>query len=238
MSESTALYPHRQSNHQQAGKPALSQTRQGLLFFGYLLTGGVIGTLVAVTGTGWLDAWLPNGSGGWFIAAALLSLWPQVLLHEIGHLLAGRLIGMRLMVAGVGPWRLQKRGSRWRVFRVAGIKGLGGFAAMAPLGDKPLNLAATVLYGLGGIGINLLTAILCLGWIVWLAPGPLVHGLLAGVAFIALLYAVLNVLPINMAGWQSDGKLVLGLLRGDADARAYVDLQRYSGMSMAGIRPR
>lgn len=236
MSNIGELYPRRESDRAKAAKPKRGRLQQIAAFIGYMLAGALAGYFMASEGL--IDWLLPDGSGGWFIIGALLSLWPNIVLHEIGHVLAGWLAGMRLVVAGVGPWRLQKRGGRWRVFRVGGIAGLGGFAAMAPVGDKPLALPATIFYGLGGIAINLLTASLCVGWILWQAPEPLLHGLLVGVAGIALLYAVANLLPISMAGWQSDGKLVLGLLRGDADARAYVDLQRYSGLSMAGVRPR
>ncbi|RMH93812.1 hypothetical protein EBB59_03975 [Lysobacter pythonis] len=231
-----ALYP----------RPAVGAARPSQSFrkvAGCLLLSGVLGAALGIGLTLLrhyfrLPRLLPLGGGAGFFAGFLLSLWPQVLLHEASHALAGKLVGMRLYVAGVGPWRLQCLAGRWRVFRIGGIRGLGGFAAMASSGRHPLSNVRMLAFTLGGIAGNLLAAAACLALIVWLTPPPLAHGLLGGAAAAGLLLALANAFPFVAQGWYSDGKQALGLLCGDPSTLGYLELQRYGALMLAGVRPR
>lgn len=199
---------------------------------------GMLGALLLIPLARQLPPFHAEGGGGYFVAGLVLSAWPHILLHEAGHAIAGKLAGMRLYAAGLGPWRLQQLDGRWRLQRARGVRGLGGFAAMAPSTDGESGRGMMLVFMLGGIAANALIAALCLAWIVLAPPGPLLHGLLGGTAVVGLFFAVLNLLPIESHGWQSDGKQALGMLRGDANALRQLALQRYSALMLAGVRPR
>lgn len=70
------------------------------------------------------------------LGAFLLLLGPLIVLHELGHYLAGRLFGVRALTFSVGIgkelWhRVDKRGTRWRIAAIP----LGGFVQFAGDGD-------------------------------------------------------------------------------------------------------
>ncbi len=217
---------------------------------------GMLGALIAVLESrDLLPSPYPRGGGMLFLLGLVLSFWPHVLLHEAGHALAGRLAGMRLLVAMIGPWRLQKEAGRWRVSRAATIAGLGGFAGMFPPPGREISRPGMAFFMLGGILANLATAAVLLvavralaspaalgllqgdTWVsLFLAVAKL--GLLQGAAWMALFLAVINLLPLTVQGWQSDGRQLWGLVRDEANTQRYLQLQRLSGLGMAGVRPR
>jgi tetratricopeptide (TPR) repeat protein len=72
---------------------------------------GMFGTLVLAAA---LIAWRPDVTAGWVALYAglfALCMLPMVILHEAGHALAARLLGMRLLavVLGMGPVRWRRR---------------------------------------------------------------------------------------------------------------------------------
>ncbi|MFM5955091.1 MAG: RIP metalloprotease RseP [Novosphingobium sp.] len=75
------------------------------------------------------------------LAAFLLLLGPLVVLHELGHYLAGRMFGVRAEAFSIGIgkelWhRIDKRGTRWRVAAIP-LGGYVQFAGDADASSKP-----------------------------------------------------------------------------------------------------
>ncbi len=215
------------------------QRRGGLVAFvlGGSVVGGIVGALAA---RGGLDVrgFAPGLVVG-FGLGLVLGLWPNIVLHELGHALAGWLRGFRLLVFGVGPLRLERtHGGRLRWRWAGGVRGIGGFAAMLPPAGRGGRRADMVVFGLGGPGFNLVTAagLYWLGTVPGLPGG--VQGACFGLACGALLLGLVNLLPFHTQGWRSDGLGVLDLLRGTPDAMLQLQVNALSALSLAGVRPR
>lgn len=203
-----------------------------------LLGWGMLGALIAVLESrDLLPLPYPSGGGLFFLLGVVFSLWPHMLLHEAGHALAGRLAGLRLLVAAVGSWRLQKQADRWHLTRGQAIAGLAGFAGMFPPPERDIPRPGLALFMLGGILANFATATVLLLAARHALPTALTSALL-GAAWTALFLALVNLMPLTVQGWQSDGRQLWGLLRDEADTQRYLQLQRLSGLGMAGVRPR
>ena len=174
-----------------------------------------------------------------FIAGLLLGLWPNVVLHEAGHLLAGMMAGMRPIALGIGPFRYERTLAGWRGYRGSALQGIAGFAALLPHGTTGGTRGAQAMMLAGGPMANLLTAAVCLVAASLLDGSPRIEGLLMGVGGGALVLGAANLFPFTVAaGWRSDGRNLLDLARRAPDADLYLALQRVVGLSLAGQRPR
>src|SRR5690606_18608805 len=168
-----------------------------------------------------------------------IAMWPNLVLHEAGHAMAGAARGMDLVAFGVGPLRLE-RGSqgRWRVRHGGGVRGMGGFAAMFPrAGHDPGRLDQALVLA-GGPLANLATAALGLWLGAQLAAVPWASQVATGFGLSALVLGVVNLLPISSDGWRSEGMGLLDLLRDHPDAALQQQVNQMAALSMAGVRPR
>jgi len=82
-------------------RPAQSKSRQAV----QALAGAVIGGGLALALGPFL---LPHP------IVVLLSWIPAVIVHELGHILCGRIAGYRLLVVWLGPMQFTRSGARWR----------------------------------------------------------------------------------------------------------------------------
>lgn len=171
------------------------------------------------------------------VLGALLALWPQMLVHEAGHVAFGTLVGMRVYLVGIGRLRLERATRGWRGYRGAQALGLGGFALLLPRAAG-FGRAAYCVLGLGGVAGNVATSAACVMALERFAPGQAWSSLLGGAAATGFLMAVVNLVPFRHHGWSTDGMIVLQALRGDAVGRARLAAMRVMGLSYAGTRPR
>ncbi len=228
-SGTAALYP---PPRPAAGASGGGGTARGLL---RLLVGLAAGLVFGMTVAHFGFALSGAGAPFALLAGVLLGLWPNILLHEAGHALAGMARGMRLVAAGIGPLRLERRAQGWEIRRGGAIQGLGGFAALVPVAGRGSRLDMAVML-VGGPGINLVTAALAFplatltdGW-----PAALLQGFGAS----ALLLGLANLLPLQTGGWRSDGRGLLDLVRDPDTAAAMLRMNQLTALSIAGTRPR
>lgn len=201
-----------------------------------LVGGGAGGFVLAMAGTHLLDG-LPGSAVFALLAGMLLSLWPHIVLHEAGHAIAGLSRGMHAIAFGVGPFRVERgHGDRWRWRRGGGVRGIGGFAALLPKGERGLSRRDQIVFLLGGPLANLATALLLLACAAVLP----MHAALAcaGAALTAATLGLWNLVPLHMAGWRSDGRGLLDLLRRTPDAALQLQINQVMALSLAGVRPR
>lgn len=227
--------------HPPAEAPAHAPRGRGrrlLRSAGLALAGAAIGAAGAFTGmhlVGRIDTALPMGV---LLVAAVLSVWPHIVLHEAGHAVAGIARGMRPVAFGIGRWRWDRGRSGWRFRRGGPLAGISGFAALLPEGERGLSRRDQALYLLGGPFANLLTAALALGLLWALEAAPVAAAVLAGVGASAALLGLYNLVPFHSQGWRSDGRNLLDLLRRSPEAALQQQIHRLLALNMAGVRPR
>lgn len=184
--------------------------------------------------------WLRELSAGHGLAVllgAVLSLWPNVILHEAGHALAGVARGLRVMALGVGPVRIERGVGGWHVRWGGGVRGISGFACLVPAGDRPLSKADHIVYLFGGPVANLLTAALGLALFAGMDRGAAAAFVL-GVSLCAAILGVINLFSFESGGWRSDGRNLLDALGNRPGAAHQFRMMQLMQLSQAGVRPR
>jgi hypothetical protein len=172
-----------------------------------LLCYGFLGWTLASQGS---TSWKPpdatgQGSLSWHFAAFLFTLVVATAVHELGHLVASRLVGFRPVLISVSLLALRRGPSGWR-FGIG--RGLGQCLAYAT-DARDLRRRHLVYFG-GGVVAGFAFAAIS-GLVRWtgiVPPGPL-DGLLAYCFWVGL---VLNTLSLVPNGVGSDG-FCLGVMR-------------------------
>ena len=208
----------------------------------YMLAGGALGALGAAFGRSLAASppdwpW-PPVSVPLALLAALLALWPNILLHEAGHAAAGIARGLRPVAFGIGPLRWERGRSRWRFRRGGRIGGIAGFASLLPEGERGLSRLDQMVYLAGGPIANLATAALAFAALPLADGSPGLAGLLLGTGACAAFLGLLNLVPFHSQGWRSDGRGLLDLLRRTPEGALQQRIHHLLALNMAGVRPR
>lgn len=132
-----------------------------------------------------------------------IALYLQIVLHEAGHLLFGRLSGYRFGSFRIGSLMLIKENKKTKIKKLS-IAGTGGQCLMCPPDWNEENFPY-ILYNLGGIIMNLIVAILYI--LIYL---PLRNHMYLGVfllmmAIIGVAYALINGIPMRLGMVDNDG---------------------------------
>lgn len=161
---------------------------------------------------------LPLTIVGIVIGTALLALG----IHELGHVAAGKLVGLQFYMMRVGPfsWVKRAKGIRFSIEKSGQLT--GGFAAMGPTDSRNL-LNRHRLFISGGP----LASLAFLALVIFVIPWPEAHSAkaargneeaLARLAVIllelsahayAVLYAVSSVIPLRYRGFYNDAAQLL-----------------------------
>jgi len=143
--------------------------------------------------------------------AIFLGIVIAVVGHELGHVVAGRLVGYRLYYVYLWPLAWVRRNGRWRLGVDTALQNPLGLAGVLPVGvdDDPRRRQGWMLAG-GPAASLLLSAVSALlvpvttGWLLQLA---LALGSASGVV------ALLSLVPMRFMGFVSDGAKLWGLMR-------------------------
>ncbi|HVO17883.1 MAG TPA: hypothetical protein VMU15_01420 [Anaeromyxobacter sp.] len=173
------------------------------------------------------------------LCAALAPL--VVLVHELGHALAGALVGFRFQLVQVGPVALLRGPEglrlRWHQ-RVPGQ--VLGQQSSAPEDDRALP-ARLAVHGAGGPALNLLTAVLAWGAVAAAGQpsgpaGAAALGILEGLGALSV-FGLVDLFPMRLRGQLSDGARIVHALRA-ARSPAGIALLRASMRQARALRPR
>lgn len=133
-----------------------------------------------------------------FISLILVG-YSQIILHEAGHLLFGRLTGYKFISFRIGKLTLIKEKGKYKIKRFK-VPGTLGQCLLLPPDVSPQQVPF-VLYNLGGVFINLFSAILAtVLLIVFDTIHPGLKLVLLLTAFIGLILALLNGIPMKVGG--------------------------------------
>ena len=209
----------------------------------------IIALLTVVGGYYWgHDAWMRWGgsqhlqfvTGYLFWPLMLSALLTDVLIHECGHAIVGRALGMRLRAFIVGPFQWRFDSGRW-MFRFLPSKMLsgGGAAALVPTNPKQSRWDEISMIAAGPF------ASLCTGMAMFAATF-LVQGtgceryweFFSLVSIFGFLSFVVNLIPVRPGTFYSDGAQIYQLLSGGAWADYHRVVSLVSASSVTPIRPR
>lgn len=148
----------------------------------------------------------PLGTVVWLAAIVVLmavACLVQIVVHEAGHLVLGLATGYRFRSFRVGGFMLVEQDGRLRLKRLS-IQGTGGQCLMGPP-DLVDGRIPYRLYNLGGALANALVALVAAA-LAFALPQGLAAIFFAFLAFIGLLFALTNGLPLTVGGVNNDGK--------------------------------
>ncbi len=181
------------------------------------------------------------------LGTCLSSLLLVLLVHELGHLTGGLLVGFRAFLLIVGPIRLERASRGWRVALNTNMALFGGLAGSAPTDGRHLARRTAVMVA-GGPMVSLLVGIGAAVALVALDLLPLdrdtpfssvlsVFGLLC-VGGTSAAIGVVTLMPLTTSGFLSDGARLLRLICGGPVATSDAAIQAIVGASLSGVRPR
>ena len=164
------------------------------------------------------------------IVGFFAGLFLSVILHELGHLLFGRLSGCQFSSFRVMKWLWVKGdGGKIRMKKSAGIKGIGGQCMMEPPADE--KDFRFVLYNAGGALVNIIT---CAALLIpaFLIDDNVVTPILAGIGVSSLTIGIVNIIPLSLSGFPNDGRNIVEAKKSaDAEHGMYALLKTNSEMS-------
>ncbi len=216
--------------------------------------GGALGfgAVWLITGLSGADP-VPRGDGiqlgeiAILIATLLPTAFALIAVHELGHVLGGRLAGFRFQLLVVGPVQLRRVGDRIRPAwnRNPGLA--GGLAMSSPrpgdterLAERMIRVVAggplaSVALGLVGlVGMRLLPEGTLQSGSVGLMAGSAVA--MTGIGSLGI--GLVTLIPGRTGGFLTDGARLLRLLRGGPEAEGEAAMLGLIGSAMGGVRPR
>lgn len=162
-------------------------------------------------------------------------LFAQLIAHEAGHLLFGLLTGWRFVSFRIGNI-LWLRGPDGRVTRSKfSLAGTAGQCLMAPPPWREKDFPCA-LYNLGGVIVNLTTALVCglLTWALW--DHPLASLLLAEAGIVGLLLGLMNGIPLPGMMVANDGANLVSVLSSRDASRALWIQMSLAAAQAEGLR--
>ena len=190
---------------------------------------------------------LPHAAWSRGQVAGLLALLPvawllAVLLHELGHVLAGQAQRFQFRWLAMGPLLWKREAGRLHFAWNKNLNLAGGMALCLPPNEGDLRRRFMVFAAGGPLG-SVAWAAVALGTYALLpaaasAVGQVLAAALAVSGVISALLALLTLVPMHLGGFYSDGGRLLHLWRGDAAGQLDLALITTMAHSMAGTRPR
>jgi hypothetical protein len=213
--------------------------------FGYLLGGWIGGDSPDAAPSSWEPGLVDFAV---LVPVLVLAMGLVLLVHELGHLVGGRLAGFRFLLLVIGPARIERRREGVTFFWNRSVALAGGLAASIPPPELLDEGGAKLRRGLLSMiaGGPVASLLLGLGALVptlgWEPPPGRVDlwGLsaLSALAWGSLAIFVVTLIPAKTGGFLTDGARLLRLLRGGRVALRDDAVLVLIAASMGGSRPR
>jgi hypothetical protein len=153
----------------------------------------------------------------------VLALFLSTVVHELGHLAAGRAVGMRFKGVLIGPFAVQHSRTRWQ-FRLTRFW-VRGFAYMSV--PKIRNIRRRlIVYVLGGPVSSLICGISALiaGEVLRARSETIAVGVLELFGAYSVLIGIISFRRFRVGQYAGDGMLLQALVRSRIDAKSLVTL--------------
>lgn len=168
----------------------------------------------------------------WALGGFYFSAFIQIILHEGGHLIAGLMSGYRFVSFRVLSMIWVRQNDRI-VRRKYSLSGTGGQCLLDPPGtcdDYP-----GVFYNLGGVIMNLLTALIA-ALISRSVSSPIVQMILMEFAGTGVVYALINGIPLTSDSVSNDGRNTLEIIQSRSAKQALWRQLRINALQSYGMR--
>ena len=175
-------------------------------------------------------------AGDFIGVSYLLSFVAAIIVHELGHLLAGWMVGFHFSSFTIGPFSLFLEYGKLR-FRIRRTLPAGGYAGMHI--DRVRRLRhRLMIFSAAGPAANLVSAGItaaCLAFVSSITPWSLAAELFW---MLSAILGVANLFPFRLGALYPDGARMWMLLFSREKARRWLSLAGTGTQSQAGIRPR
>ncbi len=142
----------------------------------------------------------------------IVTLVAMFVVHELGHILAGNLVGMQLWSIAFGPVILEPGRIRRQSFRLAIVTQMG----TRPNKPQPSRLQYAIYVAGGPLANLLVTACVVCIWQMTAAPSALLERGLLALGFNSVFVFLLSVTPLPWQRVSSDAASLLRLWRGQS----------------------
>ncbi len=229
--------------------PYTKQMARRLARFIPALVGVLLGLAIASGSFGWGSNSIASRiSGGlakllpfddpYFLPLFCTAAFLVIALHELGHVVAAKAQGFRILTYAVSPFALQCRGETWRLRWSPSLR-VGGFVAVDPVTTHHVRRRTMIMVAGGPLG-SLMTALIgaAAGFIagprlpVWLTDE------LKTVGFLSTIIFVIGLIPLPSKLVVNDAARILMLRKPGPRADRFCTLLALIGASRSGIRPR
>ena len=168
-----------------------------------------------------------------WLGLAVVLYYLQLIFHEAGHYLFGRLTGYTFVSFRIGNFTWVKENGKL-VLKKFKIPGTGGQCLMMPPEqDKDGNIF--VLYHLGGVIVNLVFTLA--GFLIYLVGNNInVKAFGVILAFVSGATALTNGIPMKFGGISNDGHNVLTISKDAVARRSTYIMLKVNGLLTQGIR--
>lgn len=172
---------------------------------------------------------------GFTLLWLFVTIFIHLVLHEAGHLVTGLLTGYRFLSFRVFKFTLVKtdEGLRWKRFH---IQGTGGQCILELPENQDVKKAPWFWYNAGGVLMNLLLAGLSIAVLRSFELGMAAFSFFIMMAFVGILVALLNGVPMIVGGVSNDGYNLWTLWRHPEERRFLVRSLQAAGQLSRGIR--
>lgn len=155
----------------------------------------------------------------YLLAVTVIAIYVQMIIHEAGHLLFGKLSGYTFSSFRIGSVMWKKEKGKL-VLRKMSIAGTGGQCLMVPPDGQEGEMPC-VLYNLGGVLLNLITGVACIVTGLLCISNQYVFQLLFMCGFMGIVEALINGIPIRTELICNDGQNVVSILKSEKAADAF-----------------
>ena len=166
------------------------------------------------------------------LTVVLISIYLQLLLHEVGHLVFGLISGYKFVSFRVGKFMIIRSGDRIKL-KTYNIVGTGGQCLMmVPSKEK----FPYILYNMGGSLGNILVSLVCLA-VYFIFNDNIYISSLAIMNFaISMGFAIINGLPMKINNMPNDGYNVISLGKNKLARECYKLQLQLNGLITRGVR--
>lgn len=206
---------------------------QVVFFFLCLAVGALIGALLARSDKSAIQL-LPALIELLIFIPALIIL--QIIIHEAGHMLAALASGWEFLSFRIFKFTISRKDGKFH-FSVFHIPGTAGQCLMMPP-ERPLSPSQLSFYNMGGVLLNLGTAVLALLLLLIPAINQSGTGIRLLIVFMGagILMAVSNGIPFVAGGIPNDGMNNRMLKRDPLSRQIFIDVMRINGFIQKGMR--